>query len=210
MRIGLAQELTRVRIVPVIVIRNAAHAVPLACALRDGGLSVLEVTLRTPDALTAIRQICHEVSGVRVGAGSVLDRKQLAAAVDAGAEFAVSPGFTEEIAAAAVARGLPLLPGVATASEIMQGLAAGFSLFKFFPAAIMGGIGALKALSGPFPQVRFCPTGGITADNLTAYLAVENVIAIGGSWMVPADLSAEGAFATARALATAASESARA
>jgi 2-dehydro-3-deoxyphosphogluconate aldolase / (4S)-4-hydroxy-2-oxoglutarate aldolase len=208
--IDLAQELTRVRIVPVIVIRNAAHAVPLACALRDGGLSVLEVTLRTPDALMAVRQIRREVSGVRVGAGSVLDRRQLAAAADAGADFAVSPGFTEDVAAAAVAHDLPLLPGVATASEVMQGLAAGFSLFKFFPAEVLGGVAALRALGGPFPHVRFCPTGGVNVENLLAYLALENVIAVGGSWMIPADLTAEDAFAMARALATAAGERASA
>ncbi|MCP5412284.1 MAG: bifunctional 4-hydroxy-2-oxoglutarate aldolase/2-dehydro-3-deoxy-phosphogluconate aldolase [Alphaproteobacteria bacterium] len=187
-------ELKRTRIVPVMVIRDAAHAVPLARALVDGGLNILEITLRTPDALDCIRAIAAEVKDAIVGAGTVINGDLLNQAVDAGSRFIVSPGLTEDVARAAAARTVPLLAGVANASDIMRGLALGLSTFKFFPAETSGGAPAIKALGGPFPQVRFCPTGGVSPKNLGDYLGLPNVICAGGSWMVPSDLSAPGAF----------------
>jgi 2-dehydro-3-deoxyphosphogluconate aldolase/(4S)-4-hydroxy-2-oxoglutarate aldolase len=169
-------ELRRARIVPVIVIRDVAQAVPLARALVAGGLNILEITLRTPDALDAIN-------------GDPLNK-----AADAGARFIVSPGLTEDVANTARTRGVPLLAGVVSASDIMRGLALGLSSFKFFPAETSGGAPAIKALGGPFPQVRFCPTGGVSPKNLSSYLVLPNVICAGGSWMVPPDLSEEGAY----------------
>jgi 2-dehydro-3-deoxyphosphogluconate aldolase/(4S)-4-hydroxy-2-oxoglutarate aldolase len=187
-------ELRRARIVPVIVIRDVAQAVPLARALVAGGLDILEITLRTPDALDAIRAVAAEVKDAIVGAGTVIDGALLNKAADAGARFIVSPGLTEDVANTARARGVPLLAGVVSASDIMRGLALGLSSFKFFPAETSGGAPAIKALGGPFPQVRFCPTGGVSPKNLTSYLALPNVICAGGSWMVPPDLSEEGAY----------------
>ncbi|MBN9590508.1 MAG: keto-deoxy-phosphogluconate aldolase [Alphaproteobacteria bacterium 64-11] len=197
-------DLKRTRIVPVIVIRNAAHAVPLARALVAGGLNILEITLRTEGALDAIRAIAAEVKDAIVGAGTVINGDLLNKAVDAGARFIVSPGLTEDVANTARARGVPLLAGVVTASDIMRGLALGLSSFKFFPAETSGGAPAIKALGGPFPQVRFCPTGGVSPGNLSTYLSLPNVICAGGSWMVPSDLSQEGAFVRATEMARAA------
>jgi len=198
---GFAETLARARLVPVIVIRDIAHAVPLAEALVEGGLPLLEITLRSDSALEAMRRISAEVKGAMVGAGTVTGAAQIAASKAAGAQFIVSPGFTEAVASAAREQSLPLLPGVATPSDIMRGLAQDLSLFKFFPAEILGGIAALKALAGPFPGVKFCPTGGVTANNLADYLALPNVIAAGGSWMVPADLVEARAHGRIRALA---------
>jgi 2-dehydro-3-deoxyphosphogluconate aldolase/(4S)-4-hydroxy-2-oxoglutarate aldolase len=195
----LLEELRRARIVPVIVIRDAAQAVPLARALVSGGLHMLEITLRTDDALDAMRRIAAEVEGALVGAGTVVDRRQIAACREAGARFIVSPGLTEDIADAARGEGMPLLPGIATSSDIMRGLSRGLSIFKFFPAGSLGGVSSLKALAGPFPQVRFCPTGGVTPSNLSDYLSLSNVIAAGGSWMVPSDPGAPGALERATA-----------
>jgi 2-dehydro-3-deoxyphosphogluconate aldolase/(4S)-4-hydroxy-2-oxoglutarate aldolase len=197
----LAETLASVRIVPVVTVRSAAHAVPLARALAAGGLTVLEITLRTDAAIESIRRIAEEVEGVVAGAGTVLNVGDLARAQEAGAKFAVSPGFSRAVAEAARERGIPLLAGVATATEVMQGLEAGLSLFKFFPAETVGGEAALRAFAGPFPAVRFCPTGGITMANLSRYIALPNVTAIGGSWMIPADFSPErdGARVTASA-----------
>ena len=189
------------RIVPVIVIKDLAHAVPLARALVEGGLNILEVTLRTDAALAAIAAIAAEVKGAIVGAGTVINAGQFAAAVDAGAKFVVSPGTTQEVVQASRQHNTPILPGVATASEIMLGLSLGLSTFKFFPAETSGGAPAIKALGGPFPQVRFCPTGGIGAKNLNAYLSLPNVIAAGGSWMVPSDLNEADAFSCAAVMA---------
>jgi 2-dehydro-3-deoxyphosphogluconate aldolase/(4S)-4-hydroxy-2-oxoglutarate aldolase len=189
-----SEQLRAVRIVPVMVIKDIAHAVPLARALVEGGLSILEVTLRTPCALEAIQRIAAEVGNAVVGAGTVTDAKQLAAASAAGARFIVSPGFIEELAVAARGEDVPLLPGIATPSDIMRGMAQGLSMFKFFPAESLGGAAALKALTGPFPQVKFCPTGGVTPKNLATYLAMPSVICAGGSWMIPADLGAPGAM----------------
>lgn len=195
------ESLQKTRVVPVIVIQDLAHAVPLARALVEGGLNILEVTLRTSAALGAIRAIRSEIQDAIVGAGTVINAELLDKAADAGARFIVSPGLTDEVARAASDRNVPLLPGIATPSDIMRGLALGLSTFKFFPAESLGGAPALKALGGPFPQVRFCPTGGVTAKNLPAYLAMPNIIAAGGSWMVPCDLSAPEAFERAAMLA---------
>jgi 2-dehydro-3-deoxyphosphogluconate aldolase/(4S)-4-hydroxy-2-oxoglutarate aldolase len=194
-------ELKRTRIVPVIVIRDAAQAVPLARALVAGGLNILEITLRTPDALDAIKAIAAEVKDAIVGAGTVINGELLNKAVDAGSRFIVSPGLTEDVANSARTRAVPLLAGVTSASDIMRGLALGLSSFKFFPAETSGGAPAIKALGGPFPQVRFCPTGGVSPKNLATYLSLPNVICAGGSWMVPSDLSEDGAYARATEMA---------
>lgn len=194
-------ELRAARIVPVIVIKELDHAVPLAKALVEGGLNILEVTLRTDAALAAIAAIASEVKGAIVGAGTVINAGQFAAAAQAGAKFVVSPGLSEEVVQASRDLKIPILPGVATASEIMLGLSLGLSTFKFFPAETSGGAPAIKALGGPFPQVRFCPTGGIGPKNLASYLSLPNVIAAGGSWMVPSDLNEADAFARAAVMA---------
>lgn len=198
------ENLRATRIVPVIVLKDVAHAVPLAKALVEGGLNILEITLRTPAALDSIQAIARAVPGAIVGAGTVINAHQFAAAVAAGSKFVVSPGLTDEVAQASRDHATPILPGVATASEVMHGLALGLSTFKFFPAETSGGAPAIKALGGPFPQVRFCPTGGVSPANLASYLALPNVICAGGSWMVPGDLSADGAFEQACTLARAA------
>jgi len=172
-------------VIPVLVIERAADAGPLAEALVAGGLPVIEVTLRTSEALAAI-QAMQRVPGALVGAGTVLDPAQLRAAIDAGAQFAVSPGLTEPVAEAAQAAGLPFLPGVATASEIMRARDMGLSRLKFFPAEAAGGVIALKALSAAFADIRFCPTGGITMGNAHAWLDLPSVACVGGSWLAPA------------------------
>jgi 2-dehydro-3-deoxyphosphogluconate aldolase/(4S)-4-hydroxy-2-oxoglutarate aldolase len=171
-------------VIPVIVIDDIAHAVPIAEALVAGGLRVLEVTLRTPCALEAIVRM-KAVEGAIVGAGTVLSKADLDAAMEAGAEFIVSPGLTEPLGMAAVAADVPFLPGVASASDIMRGLDLGLSHFKFFPAVTSGGIAALKALAGPFANIRFCPTGGITAQTAPEWLALDPVLCVGGSWLLP-------------------------
>jgi 2-dehydro-3-deoxyphosphogluconate aldolase/(4S)-4-hydroxy-2-oxoglutarate aldolase len=171
-------------VIPVIVIDDIAHAVPIAEALVAGGLRVLEVTLRTPCALEAIARM-KAVEGAIVGAGTVLSKADLDAAMEAGAEFIVSPGLTEPLGMAAVAADIPFLPGVASASDIMRGLDLGLSHFKFFPAVTSGGIAALKALAGPFANIRFCPTGGITAQTAPEWLALDPVLCVGGSWLLP-------------------------
>jgi 2-dehydro-3-deoxyphosphogluconate aldolase/(4S)-4-hydroxy-2-oxoglutarate aldolase len=202
-------ELRATRIVPVIVIKDVAHAVPLAKALVEGGLNILEVTLRTPAALDAIRAIAAEVKGAIIGAGTVINAGQFADAVDAGSKFVVSPGLTEEVVRASRDHNTPILPGIANASDIMRGLGLGLSTFKFFPAETSGGAPAIKALGGPFPQARFCPTGGVSAKNLASYLSLPNVICAGGSWMVPSDLNAADAFANAAGMAREASNLAK-
>jgi 2-dehydro-3-deoxyphosphogluconate aldolase/(4S)-4-hydroxy-2-oxoglutarate aldolase len=180
------ETLRTARVVPVLTIERAADAVPLARALVAGGLTVLEVTLRTESALSAIRAIGAEVGEATVGAGTVTRPDEFAAVRAAGARFAVSPGFTTELAEAA--RDTPeiaWLPGIATPSELMAASAAGHTCLKFFPAETSGGIAALRMLAGPFPQARFCPTGGIDAANAADYLALPNVVAVGGSWPAP-------------------------
>lgn len=171
-------------VIPVLVIEDLDHAVPVAEALVRGGLRVLEVTLRTPCALDAIRAM-KQVPGAIVGAGTVLNPADLDASLAAGAEFIVSPGLTAPLGEAAVASGVPFLPGTANAADIMRGLDLGLSHFKFFPAETSGGIPALKALTGPFGQVRFCPTGGISAATAPNWLALDAVLCVGGSWVVP-------------------------
>jgi 2-dehydro-3-deoxyphosphogluconate aldolase / (4S)-4-hydroxy-2-oxoglutarate aldolase len=181
----LEQVLKLAPVVPVLIIEQEVDAVPLAKALVAGGLKALEVTLRTPAALECIRRIAGEVEGAVVGAGTITSAAQRQAAFEAGARFGVSPGLIE---GESFEGDLPLLPGVATATELMWGLRAGYSLFKLFPANIVGGVGALKAFSSPFPQARFCPTGGVDLKNAPEYLAQPNVICVGGSWVAPKDL----------------------
>jgi 2-dehydro-3-deoxyphosphogluconate aldolase/(4S)-4-hydroxy-2-oxoglutarate aldolase len=183
-------------VIPVLVIEDVAHAVPVARALVAGGLRVLEVTLRTPAALDAIRAM-RRVEGAIVGAGTVTNPDDLKASIDAGAEFVVSPGLTMRLGEAAVASGIPFLPGTANAADIMTGLDLGLAHFKFFPAATSGGLPALKALAGPFHQVKFCPTGGINLASATDWLAFDPVLCVGGSWLVPKGAPDEAAIAAA-------------
>ena len=177
-------------VIPVLIIDDLAQAIPLAEALVAGGLTVLEVTLRTPVALDAIRAM-KTVPGAIVGAGTVLNPDDLAAAIDAGSEFIVSPGLTRSLGEAAIAAGIPFLPGTANAGDIMLGLDLGLNRFKFFPAEASGGTAALKAIAAPFGSVRFCPTGGITPATAPGYLGLEAVLCVGGSWMVPKGASYE-------------------
>jgi 2-dehydro-3-deoxyphosphogluconate aldolase/(4S)-4-hydroxy-2-oxoglutarate aldolase len=172
-------------VVPVMVIQKLEQAVPLARALVAGGIRVLEITLRTPAAMEAIRIISREVPGAMVGAGTVTRSEELAAVAEAGAIFAISPGLTVELLDAANQGPIPLIPGIATISELMTGMARGYSHFKFFPAEAAGGVKMIQAIAGPFPQITFCPTGGITLANYRDYLALKNVACIGGSWVAP-------------------------
>lgn len=176
-------------IIPVIAIDDASKAIDLAHALMAGGIRVLEITLRTPAALDAIHLLTHEVPEAVVGAGTVLNRDDLFKVMEAGAQFAISPGSTPELLTEASIHQFPLLPGVATASEIMQGLDMGFTHFKLFPAVTAGGIGALKSFAGPFQNAVFCPTGGIDEKNFTDFLALKNVLCVGGSWVAPGALT---------------------
>jgi len=171
-------------VIPVLVVEDVSEALPLARALVAGGLQVLEVTLRTPSALDAIREM-KQVEGAIVGAGTVTNQRDLDAALDAGAEFIVSPGLTKKLAKAAIRAEVPFLPGIATAGDIMRGLDLGLTHFKFFPATAAGGIPALKALAAPFGQCRFCPTGGISLENAPDWLALDPVLCVGGSWVAP-------------------------
>ena len=182
-------------VIPVIVIDRLEDAVPLARALVEGGVRVLEVTLRTPVALAAIEAMVRDVPGAIVGAGTIRSAVDARAARQAGAVFGVSPGYTAEVGAACREIGLPLLPGVATASEVMAAQADGLSFLKFFPATAAGGIPMLKALAGPFPDVSFCPTGGITLQTAPDFLALTNVKVCGGSWLTPADAVKTGDWA---------------
>ncbi len=199
----LAEILKLAPVVPVLVIEDAAQAVPLAKALVAGGLYALEVTLRTSVALDAIRAIAGEVQGAVVGAGTILTASARQSVADAGAKFGVSPGLIE---GEGLDGPVPMLPGVATASELMRGLAVGHTHFKLFPANMVGGVGALKAFASPFPQASFCPTGGVTLDNAPDYLAQPNVICVGGSWVAPMDAVRDGAWGRITALARAASQ----
>ncbi|MGQ0588295.1 MAG: bifunctional 4-hydroxy-2-oxoglutarate aldolase/2-dehydro-3-deoxy-phosphogluconate aldolase [Sphingosinicella sp.] len=199
---GIDDILALAPVIPVLVIDRVEDARPIAEALVAGGLPALEVTLRTPVALDAI-QAMNAVPGAVVGAGTVLDPGQLAAARDAGAEFVVSPGLTERLGVAARDSGLPFLPGVATAGEIMRARDLGFSRLKFFPAEAAGGIKALKGLAAIFGGVRFCPTGGITQDNAQTWLDLPAVVCVGGSWLVPAGEPLDRAAIRARAEAAA-------
>jgi len=181
---AIEQIMRAAPVIPVLVIEDAAHAVPIARALVAGGLPVLEVTLRTKAALDVIRAM-KSVPGAVVGAGTVLNPADLDAAIAAGSEFIVSPGLTEPLGKAAVAAGIPFLPGTANAGDIMRGLDLGLTRFKFFPAEASGGIAALKAIAAPFGEVRFCPTGGVTQASAPQWLALDAVLCVGGSWIVP-------------------------
>jgi 2-dehydro-3-deoxyphosphogluconate aldolase/(4S)-4-hydroxy-2-oxoglutarate aldolase len=174
-------------VVPVVVLEDAEDAVPLARALVDGGLTAIEITLRTPAALEAIRAVAHAVPGAVVGAGTVLGREQAAAAVEAGARFLVSPGWTDRLLDALRDSGLPFLPGVSTVGEALGLLERGVTDMKFFPAEAAGGPDYLRSLASPLPRARFCPTGGIDADRAPAYLRLPNVACVGGTWMLPQD-----------------------
>lgn len=182
-------------VIPVMVLNEVAHAVPLAQALVAGGVRMLEVTLRTPQALACIEAIARSVPQAVVGAGTVRNRGDVLAAARAGARFAVSPGYTSAVGQACRDVGMALLPGVATSSEIMATQEDGFTELKFFPAMQAGGAAMLKAWSGPFWDVRFCPTGGVTLQNAPDLLALPNVVCVGGSWLVPGDALASGDWA---------------
>ena len=199
---------SRAPIIPVLVLDDAASAAALAHALVAGGLPALEVTLRTPAALDAIRAMADVAGGI-VWAGTLLSPDDIRAAKDAGARFGVSPGATPRLIAASIEIGLPLLPGAATASEVMALWEQGYDMMKFFPAEAAGGAPALKAIGAPIPQVSFCPTGGITPANAPSYLALPNVICAGGSWVAPKNMIATGDWAGITALAAAAAALAR-
>ncbi|MFI0407668.1 bifunctional 4-hydroxy-2-oxoglutarate aldolase/2-dehydro-3-deoxy-phosphogluconate aldolase [Actinomadura sp. 3N508] len=188
-------------VIPVVVLDDAGAAVPLARALVDGGLPVIEVTLRTEAALAAITRIAAEVPDAVVGAGTVVRPEDAERSAAAGARFLVSPGCTPRLQAAMAAAGLPFLPGVATASEAIALLEDGITAMKFFPAEAAGGIAYLKSLYGPLPQIRFCPTGGVGPGNAAGYLALENVGCVGGSWLTPADAVRDGDWDRVRKLA---------
>ncbi len=182
-------------VIPVIVLQRVQDAVPLAEALLAGGVKVLEVTMRTPVALQCIEAIAKALPEAVVGAGTVRTAADAAAAMNAGSQFAVSPGYTAQVGQACRQLGLPLLPGVATASEVMAASADGLSFLKFFPAVQAGGLAMLKALGGPFPDIVFCPTGGISLETAPQFLALANVKVCGGSWLTPADAVAAGDWA---------------
>jgi 2-dehydro-3-deoxyphosphogluconate aldolase/(4S)-4-hydroxy-2-oxoglutarate aldolase len=203
--VDIATIAARAPVIPVLTIDRLETAVPLARALVKGGLPVLEITLRTEAALQALELIAREVPGAVVGAGTVLDEKQVEQVQRAGARFGVSPGCTAELAMAVSAAGLPFLPGVQTISEAMTLADKGFNLLKFFPADTAGGIGWLKAASAPLAGLRFCPTGGIGPETAPAYLALANVACVGGSWVAPKDAVADGDWGRIERLAVAAS-----
>ncbi len=186
-KVDAEQVLAEGPVIPVMVIHRLEHAVPLASALVAGGVRVLEITLRTPVAVEAIRLISEGVPKAIVGAGTVINAEELKAVEQAGALFAISPGLTPELLEAANKGGIALIPGVSTISELMTGISRGYTHFKFFPAEAAGGVKTLKAFAGPFPAIKFCPTGGITPETCNDYLALANVMCVGGSWLVPSD-----------------------
>jgi len=189
---NIAEIAARAPVIPVLTIERLGDAVPLARALVKGGLPVLEITFRTGVAVEALAAIARAVPEAIVGAGTVLDERQLRQAIDAGAQFGVSPGCTAALAQAVMASGLPFLPGVQTVSEALAAREQGFSLLKFFPADTAGGTGWLKAVAAPLAGLRFCPTGGIGLSTAPAYLALANVACVGGSWVAPRDAVAAG------------------
>ncbi|WP_328913283.1 MULTISPECIES: bifunctional 4-hydroxy-2-oxoglutarate aldolase/2-dehydro-3-deoxy-phosphogluconate aldolase [unclassified Streptomyces] len=199
-------ELGRTPVIPVVVLEDADLAVPLARALVDGGLTAIEITLRTPAALDAIRAVARDVPDALVGAGTVLTPDQVTAASAAGARFLVSPGWTDRLLQAMRGSGLPFLPGVSTVSEALGLLERGVTDMKFFPAEAAGGTAYLRALASPLPRARFCPTGGIDAARAKDYLALPNVACVGGTWMVPPHLLRARAWDEVTALARAAAE----
>jgi 2-dehydro-3-deoxyphosphogluconate aldolase/(4S)-4-hydroxy-2-oxoglutarate aldolase len=182
-------------VVPVLVINDVEKAVPLAKALMEGGIKVLEVTLRTPAAIDVIKRIAEEVPDSLIGAGTVTNAQQLKAVVEAGAKFAISPGMTADLLKAGMDAEIPLIPGISSTSDLMKGKDAGYTHMKFFPAEASGGVKAIKSISGPFPDVTFCPTGGIGPNNYNDYLALNNVKCVGGSWLAPDDAIEAGDWA---------------
>ncbi|WP_030754867.1 bifunctional 4-hydroxy-2-oxoglutarate aldolase/2-dehydro-3-deoxy-phosphogluconate aldolase [Streptomyces griseus] len=198
---GLLALAPHVPVVPVVVVEDAADAVPLARALVAGGLPLIEITLRTPAALDAVRAVAAEVPGAVVGAGTVVSAAGAADAVRAGARFLVSPGCSGRLLGALRDSGVPFLPGVSTASEVLALLEEGVTELKFFPAEAAGGVPYLKSLAGPLPQARFCPTGGVSAASVPAYLALPNVACVGGTWMLPPDALAARDWGRVEALA---------
>ena len=205
-RLSALQVMQDAPVIPVIVLHDVAHAVPMARALVAGGIRMLEVTLRTPQALACMEAIAKAVPQAVVGAGTVRTAADAQAAVNAGAQFAVSPGYTPALGQACRDQGWALLPGVATGSEIMLAQEGGYTELKFFPAMQAGGPAMLKAWSGPFFDVRFCPTGGVTSENAAEFLSLPNVLCVGGSWLVPADAMAQGDWARIETLARQASK----
>ncbi|MEU7294589.1 bifunctional 4-hydroxy-2-oxoglutarate aldolase/2-dehydro-3-deoxy-phosphogluconate aldolase [Streptomyces exfoliatus] len=206
---GLAPEAAPVPVVPAVVIEDAADAVPLARALVAGGLPLIEITLRTPAALDAVRAVAAEVPDAVVGAGTVVSAADVADAVGAGARFLVSPGWTERLLGAMGDSGVPFLPGVSTASEVVALLERGLDTMKFFPAEAAGGVPYLKSLAGPLPRARFCPTGGVSLASAPAYLSLPNVGCVGGTWMLPSDALAARDWARVESLAREASRLSR-
>ncbi len=198
--IDVRELMTTGPVIPVIVVDDPSSAKPLAEALVAGGIRVLEVTLRTPAAIDAIRAM-SDVEGAIVGVGTALDGDDLARAQDAGATFAVSPGYTEALGKSAQKLSMPLLPGIANSADIMRARDGGFTAVKFFPAMQAGGVPMLKALGGPFVDTVFCPTGGISTSNAAEFLALPNVLCVGGSWLCPKDLVSKGAWSDITALA---------
>lgn len=198
---GLKSILQAAPVIPVLVVEDWKSAVPLARALVAGGLSAIEITLRTPAALEALRAVAAEVEGAQAGAGTVLDHHQFADAVHAGARFVVSPGANSALLDAAAEFETPFLPGSSTASEAMTLFEYGYALQKFFPAEPAGGVPYLKALASPLPGIRFCPTGGIDAKNAASYLALANVVCVGGSWVAPREAVASGDWGRIESLA---------
>jgi len=193
-------------VMPVISINDIETAVPLAKALLAGGIPVLEITLRTSLGLEAISRIKQQVEGVIVGAGTIVNKQNLSDAIAAGSEFIITPGLTNDLLNAGIDCGVPFMPGVATVSELMRCVEKGLNTVKFFPAEAAGGAKVLKAFAGPFPDVAFCPTGGIGLHNIAQYLAVPSVLSVGGSWIVPESLIAEGNWAAITQLAQEASQ----
>ena len=179
---------SKVRVLPVVVIKDVNETIPTLSALRDGGVPAAEITFRTACAADAIRIAAREFPDMYIGAGTVINAEQAKAAIDAGAGFIVSPGLSAEVAAVCREVGVPYFPGCATPTEIMQAIALGITTVKFFPANVYGGLGAIKALSGPFPQVKFLPTGGVDLSNIKDFLAFEKIVAVGGSFMMKGDI----------------------
>jgi len=200
-RVQPGEVLRQGPVVPVMVIHKLEHAVPLANALLAGGIRVLEITLRTPVAVESIRVLRREVPDAIVGAGTVTCEEELDAVAEAGAVFAISPGLTAELLDAANRGPIPLIPGIATISELMTGMARGYDHFKFFPAEAAGGVRMVQAIAGPFPGITFCPTGGITSANYREYLALGNVACVGGSWVAPQGAMDQGDWARITSLA---------
>lgn len=207
---GIDEIVAAAPVIPVVVIEDAEHAVPMANALVAGGLPVIEVTLRTPAAMAAMAAIKEHVPGAIIGAGTVINVAQIDAVMEAGAVFAVSPGATDVLLTACAQKGLPILPGAATASETMKLLEGGYRFQKCFPAEPTGGVSYLKSLASPLPDAQFCPTGGVTPQSAPEYLALPNVVCVGGSWVTPKAAMASGDWSKIEALASEAAAFARA